>query len=395
MPWKECNVEDERLRFVARLLDGEKMAPLCREFDISRKTGYKIFNRYKDIGLDGLRDRTRRPMRYANQLPFQIESRIVQLKKERPNWGAPKVRERLRRLHPDIPLPAISTVHAVLDRHGLVKRRGRKRYKAKGTALCLPDTPNDLWCADYKGEFMLTDRRYCYPLIVTDFASRYLITCEALSSTKEAYAFNVFERAFRDHGLPRAIRTDNGVPFSSPMSLFNLSKLSVWWLRLGIGIERIKPGNPQQNGRHERMHLTLKQEATKPAGDNMLQQQGKFDDFIDCYNNERPHQGIDMKVPADLYNRSSREYRGLQDLNYPFHDKTITVTACGRICMGKMKVHLSTVFAGQNVGVKQVEENIWIVSFMNYDLAFFDHETKKIEPIPDPFDEKVLPMCQE
>jgi len=217
-------VEDERLRFVARLLDGEKMAPLCREFDISRKTGYKIFNRYKDIGLDGLRDRTRRPMRYANQLPFQIESRIVQLKKERPNWGAPKVRERLRRLHPDIPLPAISTVHAVLDRHGLVKRRGRKRYKAKGTALCLPDTPNDLWCADYKGEFMLTDRRYCYPLIVTDFASRYLITCEALSSTKEAYAFNVFERAFRDHGLPRAIRTDNGVPFSSPMSLFNLSK---------------------------------------------------------------------------------------------------------------------------------------------------------------------------
>ena len=161
------------------------------------------------------------------------------------------------------------------------------------------------------------------------------------------------------------------------MSLFNLSKLSVWWLRLGIAIERIKPGNPQQNGRHERMHLTLKQEATKPAGDNMLQQQGKFDDFIDIYNNERPHQGIDMKVPADLYAHSPREYRGLQELNYPFHDKTITVTACGRICMGKMKIHLSSVFAGQNVGVKQVEENIWIVSFMNYDLAFFDHQTQK------------------
>ena len=396
MPWKECNVEDERLQFVARLLlDGEKMAPLCREFDISRKTGDKIFNRYRDIGLDGLTDRTRRPKRYANQLPFQIESKIVELKRERPNWGAPKIRERLRRLYPDVPLPAISTVHAVLDRHGLVKRRGRRRMRARGTALSLPDTPNDLWCADYKGEFMLTDRRYCYPLTITDFASRYLITCEALSSTRQAYAFNVFERAFRDHGLPRAIRTDNGVPFSSPMSLFNLSKLSVWWLRLGIGIERIKPGNPQQNGRHERMHLTLKQEATKPAGNNMLQQQEKFDDFIECYNTERPHQGIDMKVPADLYNRSSREYRGLQDLNYPFHDKTITVTACGRICMGKMKVHLSTVFAGQNVGVKQVEENIWIVSFMNYDLAFFDNVKKKIEPIPDPFDEKVLPMCQE
>ena len=388
-------MEDERLRFVARLLDGEKMAPLCREFGISRKTGYKIFNRYRDIGLEGLTDRTRRPKRYANQLPFQVESRIVQLKRERPNWGAPKIRERLRRLYPDIAVPAISTVHAVLDRHGLVKRRGRRRMRARGTALSLPNRPNDLWCADYKGEFMLTDRRYCYPLTITDFASRYLITCEALSSTRETYAFNVFERAFRDYGLPRAIRTDNGVPFSSPMSLFNLSKLSVWWLRLGIGIERIKPGNPQQNGRHERMHLTLKQEATKPAGDNMLQQQGKFDDFVQCYNNERPHQGIDMNVPGELYTRSPREYRGLQELNYPFHDRTVTVTSCGRICMGKMKVHLSTVFAGQNVGVKQVEDSVWLVSFMTYDLAFFDHEKKKIEPIPDPFDEKVLPMCQE
>ena len=388
-------MEDERLRFVARLLDGEKMAPLCREFGISRKTGYKIFNRYRDIGLEGLTDRTRRPKRYANQLPFQVESRIVQLKRERPNWGAPKIRERLRRLYPDIAVPAISTVHAVLDRHGLVKRRGRRRMRARGTALSLPNRPNDLWCADYKGEFMLTDRRYCYPLTITDFASRYLITCEALSSTRETYAFNVFERAFRDYGLPRAIRTDNGVPFSSPMSLFNLSKLSVWWLRLGIGIERIKPGNPQQNGRHERMHLTLKQEATKPTGDNMLQQQGKFDDFIQCYTNERPHQGIGMNVPGELYTRSPREYRGLQELNYPFHDRTVTVTSCGRICMGKMKVHLSTVFAGQNVGVKQVEDSVWLVSFMTYDLAFFDHEKKKIEPIPDPFDEKVLPMCQE
>ena len=242
---------------------------------------------------------------------------------------------------------------------------------------------------------MLTDKRYCYPLTITDFASRYLITCEALSSTCEAFAFNGFQRAFRDYRLPRAIRTDNGVPFSSPMSLFNLSKLSVWWLRLGIAIERIKPGNPQQNGRHERMHLTLKQEATKPAGDNMLQQQEKFDDFIDVYNNERPHQGINMNVPADLYTSSPRQYRGLQELNYPLHDKTITVTACGRICMGSMKIHLSTVFAGQNVGVKQVEDNIWIVSFMKYDLAFFDNQKKKIEPIPDPFNQNVLPMCQE
>ena len=178
---------EERLRFVARRLDGEKMAGLCREFGISRKTGYKIFNRYKDSGLEGLTDRSRRPYRHANQLPFQIEKLIVKLKKEYPHWGAPKIRERLRRLYPDIQCPAISTAHAVLDRHGLVKRRKRRRYKAKGTALSKPDQPNELWCADYKGEFMLSDRRYCYPLTITDFASRYLITCDALSTTKETY----------------------------------------------------------------------------------------------------------------------------------------------------------------------------------------------------------------
>ena len=265
---------DERLRFVARLLDGEKMAELCREFDISRKTGYKIFNRYKGCGLEGLTDRSRRPYRQANKLPFRSEKLIVQLKQERPSWGAPKIREKLRRLHSDVQLPAISTVHAVLDRHGLVKRRRRRRgYKAQGTTLSKPRQPNELWCADYKGEFMLADRRYCYPLTITDFASRYLISCDALATTKEKYAFTVFERAFKDFGLPKAIRTDNGVPFASAWALFGLSKLSVWWLRLGIDIERIKPGNPQQNGRHERMHLTLKREATKPAAKNFLQQQ--------------------------------------------------------------------------------------------------------------------------
>ena len=275
---------DERVRFIARLLDGEKMAPLCRSFGISRKTGYKIFERYKTMGLEGLTDRSRRPYRQANQLPFQIETLIVSLKKEQPSWGAPKIREKLARLYPDVHTPAISTVHAVLDRHGLVKRRKRRRHKATGTGLSRPRQPNDLWCADYKGEFMLADRRYCYPLTITDHESRFLLACEALSSTREMFAFPVFERVFKEFGMPLAIRTDNGVPFASPNALYGLSRLSVWWLRLGIHIERIKPGNPQQNGRHERMHLTLKKETTKPAGDNFLQQQGRFDEFIDYYN---------------------------------------------------------------------------------------------------------------
>jgi putative transposase len=384
---------DERLRFVARRLEGEKMAALCREFDVSRKTGYKIFQRYKDCGLEGLTDRSRRPYRQAHQLPFQIEKLIVQLKRERPSWGAPKIREKLRRLHSDIPTPAISTVHAVLYRHGLVNRGRKRRYKAQGTTLSKPLLPNALWCADYKGEFMLADRRYCYPLTISDFASRYLLSCEALSTTKEIYAFTVFERVFKDFGLPLAIRTDNGVPFANPHALFGLSKLAVWWLRLGIHIERIKPGHPEQNGRHERMHLTLKKEATKPAAQNFLQQQAKFDDFIDCYNQERPHQALDMKYPAELYLPSSRPYHGLDELHYPFHDQTITVTQCGRICFGRQKIHLSTVLAGQNVGIKEVSDRIWLVSFMDYDLGFFDHETGRLGCAENPFAEKVLPMC--
>jgi putative transposase len=392
MPWKACKPMDERLKFIARSLDGEKMAGLCREFGISRKTGYKILTRYNEVGLEGLTDRARRPYRHANQLPFQIEALIVRLKAEKPSWGAPKIRERLARLYPDVHTPAISTVHAVLDRHGLVKRRQGRRNRAKGTPLSFPGQPNALWCADYKGEFMLADRRYCYPLTITDFASRYLIACEALSTTKEAYAFPVFEAAFKEFGLPKAIRTDNGVPFASPNALYGLSKLSVWWLRLGIEIERIKPGNPQQNGRHERMHLTLKLETTKPAGNNFLQQQAKFDDFIDCYNNERPHQALNMNCPAERYVTSTRTYTGLPNIDYPFHDKTVTVTTCGRICFNRQKINLSMVFAGQSVGIKQVGDQIWLVSFMDYDLGYFDHQTCRLEPLDNPFGPKVLPM---
>ena len=283
-------------------------------------------------------------------------------------------------------------MHAVLDRHGLVSQSRKRRFKAQGTTLSKPRQPNDLWCADYKGEFMLADRRYCFPLTISDFASRYLLSCEALASTQETFAFTVFERVFKEFGLPKAIRTDNGVPFSSPNALFGLSKLSVWWLRLGIAIERIQPGHPQQNGRHERMHLTLKKEATKPAAQNFLQQQARFDRFLDCYNHERPHQALEMKYPAEFYRPSPRAYRGLGELAYPFHDRTVTVTHCGRMCLGKRKINLSQVFAGQKVGIKEVSDQIWLVTFMHYDLGFFDHEACRLEPLANPFEPKVLPM---
>ena len=280
----------------------------------------------------------------------------------------------------------------MLDRHGLVERRGRLRHRAQGTALSLGQRPNELWCADYKGQFLLGNHQYCYPLTVTDHASRFLLTCEALSSTREDYAFTVFERLFKERGLPANMRSDNGVPFASAHALFNLSKLAVWWLRLGIGIERIKPGHPQQNGRHERMHLTLKKEATKPAASNFLQQQARFDKFIDVFNNQRPHEALAMKCPVEIYQPSNRTYTGLPDVDYPLHDKTIVVTRCGRICLGKKKINFSTVFAGQAVGIKEVHDDIWLVSFMDYDLGYFDLETRVLEPLENPFGPKVLPM---
>lgn len=371
MPWRKCKPMDERLKFIARLLEGEKMSALCREFGISRPTGYKIFNRYKHSGLQGLEDRSRRPYRHANKLPFQIERAILKIKREYPSWGAPKIRDKLIKLYPMIKPPAKSTVHAVLDRHGLVKRRKRRRYRAQGTPLRESHIPNGLWCADYKGEFMLGNRQYCYPLTITDYCSRYLLACEGLETTKSCFAFDVFERAFKEYGLPHTIRTDNGIPFASPNAFFGLSRLSVWWLRLGIQVER--------------MHLTLKKEAIKPASFNFLQQQERFDHFIHVYNNERPHQALNGRYPGEVYTPSTREYRPPEEPEYPFHDKAIRVTKCGRICIGSRKINLSVVFAGQTVGIREVADKIWLVSFIDYDLGFFDEDEGRVEPAANPF----------
>jgi transposase InsO family protein len=393
MPWKECSVMDERMRFIARLLDGETMTDVCQEFGISRKTGYKIFNRYKDQGSEALNDRSRRPVRNANQLPAQIEALIVSYKQEKPHWGARKIHELLvRRLRSDTRIPAKSTIHAVLHRHGLVKPPGRPRYRATGTPMSPGIAPNDLWCVDFKGEFKLGNARYCYPLTVTDHVSRYLLLCEALESTREETAITAFEQLFLDRGLPAAIRSDNGIPFASRSALYNLSKLSVWWLRLGIAIERIKPGHPQQNGRHERMHLTLKKEATRPPGMNSLQQQGRFDSFVEEFNTERPHEALGMKTPAEVYVASPRAYNGLPELTYPLHDRDLVVTTCGRICLYQKKVNLSTVMAGQRVGIKEVDDGIWLVSFMQYDLGYIDLEQRTLQPLDNPFGTRLLPM---
>ena len=374
---------EERLRLVARLLDGKGMSEVCRSFGISRKTGYKIYNRYKQHGLEALSDRSRRPVCYAKLLPAPLGQLIVRLKWEKPHWGARKIREPLvRRLAGDVRIPAKSTVHAVLDRHGLVERaRQQRRHKARGTPLSRATAPNALWCADFKGEFKLGNGQYCYPLTVTDQASRFLLLCEALESTKAAGAFEAFRQLFRERGLPAAIRSDNG--------LYNLSKLAVWWLRLGIAIERIQPGQPQQNGRHERMHLTLKRETTRPPGGNILQQQGRFDAFVEEFNTERPHEALAIQCPGERYSPSRKPYQGLPELAYPFHDKELVVTCCGRICMHRKKVIISTVMAGQSVGLKEVDDAIWLVSFMHYDLGYIYLDQRTLQTIDNPFGAKL------
>lgn len=387
MPWKEVSVMDERMKFIGRLLSGEKLAPLCKEFGISRVTGHKIWKRYQQNGIKGIYNRSRAPNKHPNQTPFEIEQLIVQTKGEKQKWGAPKIREVVARRYPTIKLPSVSTVHCILDKHGLVNKRKRKngKYKATASYLSTPQHPNDLWCTDFKGQFLMRNKVYCYPLTLTDFTSRYLISCEALSSTAESPCFSVFEQAFQENGLPHAIRSDNGNPFASGNSLWNLSKLSIWWIRLGIKLERIEPGNPQQNGRHERMHRTLKLEATTPSGKNLLHQQEKLDIFVDEYNNERPHQALDMKCPAEVYTKSTRPYQGLPDITYPGYDTSIMISNCGRICFRRMKVHLSKTFANQPVGLKEIDSGLWQVDFMSYNLGYFDAEQRTFSANEDPF----------
>lgn len=388
MPWKECSTMTERMKFVSRLLDGERMTDLCKEFGVSRKTGYKIYERFQKTGFEGIRDQSKLPKTRPNQTEIAIERSIIKVRSEHPTWGAPKIKAYLeKRLHEKV-IPARSTIHAILERNDLVKQRKRRilEYKSQGTDLTSANAPNKIWCTDFKGQFKLGNKQYCYPLTVTDQFSRYLIACEALENNREQACINIFDELFEEYGLPEVIKSDNGVPFAS-VSYFGLSSLSVYWLRLGIKLERIKPGHPEQNGSHERMHKTLKAEATIPPSPNILSQQERFDCFRNIFNSERPHQALEMKSPADVYQRSKKTYQSLlEPLEYKDDDFTLLVSNCGSIRKtDKFRIYLGVPFAGYNVGVRQIDEDIWRVRFMNYELGFFDSKHQKLEPSTNPF----------
>jgi transposase InsO family protein len=389
MPWKESDPMSERLKFVARLMDGERMTDLCEEFGISRKTGYKLLERYDSEGVSAFSEQSRAPKHHPNQTSAKMERAIVDLRNQHPTWGAPKIKTYLERKLTSV--PAKSTVHAILQRHEMVKakRRGIPVSKAKGTNLSCPSKPNDLWCTDFKGQFKLGNGSYCYPLTVTDQVSRFLLACECFENTSEDQCIASYHRIFSEYGLPDAIRSDNGVPFAS-RSYFGLSKLSVFWLRFGIKIERIIPGHPEQNGCHERMHRTLKADATKPPSSNILSQQERFDAYRDIFNLERPHEALDMASPAHIYRPSKRIYDpDLEPLSYPEHDITTRITNCGKAFVDnkrhRIQVHIGLPFAGHNVGLKKLGDEIWQINFMDYLMGYFDMENQKIQNPANPF----------
>ena len=382
----------ERARFVLRLEQGERMSDLCREFGISRKTGYKLKQRYEAMGVEAFGDQSRRPITSPYRTPTAIEEAIVSLRKERPTWGPEKLLDVLNRSEPGVRWPGKSTTSRILAKHGLAQGKKRRRYpKSTGTPLGHAQAPNDIWCADFKGEFRLGNGQYCYPLTISDAYSRYLLCCEAFEGPRLGPTRAAFESTFARFGLPKAIRTDNGAPFASP-GLFSLSKLSVWWWRLGIRSERIEPGNPEQNGRHERMHLTLKQEATRPPGDNVLQQQERFDHFLEDYNEQRPHQALGNQRPAELYHASVRSLPSeLAPLSYPLHDLTRKVSSYGVVYMGRRKRYrLSAALAGELVGLREVEVDRWLVTWRHLDLGHLNVESGEFEPGLPP--EELLPM---
>ena len=388
MPWKVSQVVEEKMKFVVRLLEGDRMTDLCNEFGISRKTGYKILERYKQVGVTALDNQSRRPHRNANLMGAELSSIFLALKKEKPSWGAPKLRAIFARKYPHSKPPAVSTVHALLDRNGLVthkKRQNSSEYKARGTSLSVPRNANDLWCTDFKGQFYLGNKSLCYPLTITDFVTRKLFAVEGQENIEWGSVKKIFQRVFLEHGLPQAIRSDNGPPFASK-GLFGLTRLSVWWLKQGLKLERIKPGCPQQNGRHERMHRTLKLECTFPASQNSLAQQERFDLFVDGYNQERPHEALEMKTPDQLHTKSDRIYSLKEvspDYGPGFHHQS--VSNCGGIKYKGSRIFISSSLGGQQVGLRQVDELVHEVKFMEYKLGFFDTLSEKFTPAEDPF----------
>jgi transposase InsO family protein len=375
MPWSTRTPMDLRIEFMNRLARKEKLTDLCREYGISRKTGDKFRKRFEELGIAGLSDQSRAPKVIPHKTSPELVELVVAERKQHPTWGPKKIKDVLeRRLGHR--LPSVSTVGTMLIRHGLVTpRKVRARHKSSLTTLRTAVAPNDIWCIDYKGQFLLGDRSYCYPLTITDQASRFILSCEGMAAISDEAARNTCEEVFRTYGLPSVMRSDNGAPFAS-VGLGGLTKLSAYWLLLGIELERIRPAHPEENGRHERMHRTLKAETTRPARANLLQQQERFDAFVEEFNHARPHEALEMKRPAEVFQPSTRLYPAqLPEYTYPMHDDVIRVNRYGQLHVpGRGQLPLTSALAGQLVGVREELNGRWLVTFVSLDLGHIERD---------------------
>jgi transposase InsO family protein len=373
------------MEFIARMKKGERVTELCAEYGISRKTGHKFKKRFEEAGAAGLFDQSRAPRCIPHKTPPEVEELVVAERLKHPDWGPKKLKDILeKRL--DHGLPSASTLGEILVRRGLITRRKlRKRYPPRPTALRPVSAPNDVWCVDYKGQFRLGDGRYCYPLTVTDQFSRYILGCDAMAAIDEDQAREAMTAIFREHGLPSYMRSDNGAPFASS-GLAGLTKLSVFWMRLGITPERTRPAHPQDNGRHERMHRILKRETTRPPRTNLLQQQEVFDNFVLQFNTERPHEGLAMKRPAEVYASSLRTLPPVvPEPSYPTHDDAVTVNSSGCIWIsGRGSLYVSSALVGQPVGIREEDDGRWLFTFMDLDLGYFETDNNTFRPMPPP-----------
>jgi transposase InsO family protein len=378
--WKQTRVVDERARFLAAVPLGEtSFSELCVQYGVSRKTGYKWLAR--EAEGEPLDDRSRRPHTSPQRLDEELEDLFLELRRARPTWGPRKLVARLRELHGrTYEWPAASTVGELLKRNGLVRaRRVRMKIDPYISPLSPMDTPNAVWCADFKGDFRTGDRRRVLPFTLTDGASRYLLRCRAVPRGDREQVVPIFESAFREHGLPNTIRTDNGPPFVST-GPGGLSKLSIWFFKLGIHHERTKPGKPTQNGRHERMHRTLAEDTASPPASTLAKQQRRFDVFCQVFNEERPHEALDMKTPSDVYRDSARAFpRKIDEVAYPDEYARRVVRNDGTISLDGHHVFVSEVLTKEVVGLEKRDDDTIALYFGSRRLGAIDCKTMKFD----------------
>lgn len=392
MVWPEVSLEDVQKGFIAAWQEERtSFTVLCQRFGISRKTGYKRLARFQAVGWEGLGDRSRAPHRHPNQTPVDQATQLLALKERHPTWGPKKLVAYLEERMPDVRWPAASTVGALLDRAGLVERRKRRRTAAPWTEpFAAARAPNSVWCVDLKGWFRTGEGRRADPLTVQDAFSRYLLVCHGLERPTGAQVRPVLERAFREYGLPEVLRSDNGAPFAS-VGLGGLTELSVWWVKLGIVPERIAPGHPEQNGRLERLHRTLKAETARPPRQTVRRQQRAFDAFRSSYNAERPHEALRQKTPALLYQPlAPRPYpRRVASPAYGPGVVVRRVRTTGEIKWGGEKIYVSTALRGEPVGLVPEDDRYWLLQYGPLGIGRLDTFTRRLAPIP----VIVLPMC--